>query len=166
MSQHTRPRRRSVAPAVTAVTVLGTLTLVASPAHAADIGVPCDPTALVRAVAAANASATPDTLSLAPNCVYTLTTTADPTWESGLPAIEGKLIVNGNNATIGRADDAPRFRIISNWGDLTLNEVTITGGHAPDGIGTNSFGEGTQGEAGGGIQNWGPVDHHQQRRHR
>jgi hypothetical protein len=91
---------------------------------------------------------------LAPNCVYTLTTLADTTQEAGLPAI---FTINGNHATIRRAEDASRFRIISNWGDLPLNEVTITGGHAPDGAGVNSFGDGNQGESGGGIQNWGPL---------
>jgi hypothetical protein len=139
------------------VTALGALTLAAPPAQAADIGVPCDPAALVKAVATANASKTPDTLSLAPNCVYTLTTAIDATWDSGLPAVDGKLTINGNHATIGRAQDAPQFRIISNWGDLTLNEVTVTGGHAPDGTGTDSSGEGNQGESGGGIQTWGPL---------
>lgn len=150
-------RRRSLLSATTAVTALGALTLTVPPASAAETSVPCDAAALVTAVTAANASSEPDTLSLTPNCVYTLTSAADITWASGLPAIRGKLSINGNHATIGRAEDAPQFRIISNWGDLTLNEVTITGGHAPDGVGTNSYGEGNQGAAGGGIQNWGPL---------
>jgi hypothetical protein len=154
MPQRTRVRRRSVA---TAVTALGAFTLAAPPAHAADIGVPCDPAALVQAVATANASSAPDTLSLAPNCVYTLTTAADVTWATGLPSVQGKLTINGNHATIARAKDAPQFRIIANWGDLTLNEVTITGGHAADGVGVDSFGDGQPGGSGGGIQNWGPL---------
>lgn len=149
-------RTRSVVPAAV-VSALGALTLAAPTAHAADIGVPCDPTALVQAVAAANASAEPDTLSLAPNCFYTLTAPADTTWDSGLPTIQGTLTINGNHATIGRAQNAPQFRLISNWGELTLNEVTLTGGHAPDGAGANPYGEGNAGEAGGGIQNWGPL---------
>src|SRR5436190_295850 len=76
---------------------------------------------------------------------------------TGLPAINGKLTINGNHATIGRAQDAPRFRIIDNWGELTLDKVTITGGHAADGAGTNSYGDGTGGGSGGGIRNWGPL---------
>ncbi len=147
-------RRRSVVPAVAA---LGALTLAATPAQAADIDVPCDPGALVESVAAANASTAADTLSLAPNCVYTLTTPADVPSGTGLPAINGKLTINGNHATIGRAQDAPRFRIIANWGELTLDKVTITGGHAPDGAGTNSYGDANGGGSGGGIQNWGPL---------
>ncbi|HEX6354793.1 hypothetical protein [Actinophytocola sp.] len=156
MPQSTSFRRRTVVPAATVV-ALGAVTLTAAPAQAADYDVPCDPTALVKAVATANASAAADTLSLAPNCVYTLTTAADTTWASGLPAIEGKLTINGNHATIGRAKGAPQFRIITNWGDLTLNAVTITGGHAPDGVGTNTYGEGNSGKSGGGIYNWGPL---------
>ncbi|MFD9889953.1 hypothetical protein ACFWY9_11485 [Amycolatopsis sp. NPDC059027] len=144
-------------PATVALTALGTLTLGAPSAYAADIDVPCDPAALIREVIAANASADPDTLSLAPNCVYTLTTPADATWVAGLPAIRGKLTINGNHATIARAQDAPQFRLISNWGDLTLNEITLTGGHAPDGVGTDSYGEGKPGGSGGGIENWGPL---------
>jgi hypothetical protein len=144
-------RKKSVIPVTTA---LAAVALAAPPARA-DTSVPCDPGALVQAVAAANASATADTLSLAPGCVYTLTTPADPA--AGLPAISGTLTVNGNHATIARAQNAPRFRIIDNWGDLTLNQVTITGGHATDGVGTDSYGEGNPGQSGGGIRNWGPL---------
>ncbi|OKK01187.1 hypothetical protein [Amycolatopsis sp. CB00013] len=146
--------RRRIA---TTAIVLGTFALVAQPAEAAETAVPCDPAALVQAVADANATAEPDTLTLAANCVYTLTAVADSTWNSGLPSIEGKLTVQGNHATIERAKDAPRFRIISNWGDLTLNEVTIAGGHASDGVGTNSYGDANPGGSGGGIQSWGPL---------
>ncbi|MGW4059207.1 hypothetical protein ACWEGE_13050 [Amycolatopsis sp. NPDC004747] len=139
------------------MTALGALALAAPQAQASDIDVPCDPAALVQAVAAAGASTAADTLSLAPNCVYTLTSPADSSSGTGLPAVNGKLTINGNHATIARAQDAPRFRIIDNWGDLTLDKVTITGGHAPDGAGTDSYGEGTGGASGGGIRNWGPL---------
>jgi hypothetical protein len=146
--------KRSVA---TAVSALGALTLAAPQALAAGSDVPCDSTALVLAVTAANATSTPDTLSLAPNCVYTLTSVADSANASGLPAIRGTLTVNGNHATITRAADAPQFRIVSSWGDLTLNDVTISGGRAPDGVGTDTYGTGTSGDGGGGIQSWGPL---------
>ncbi|MFI6303779.1 hypothetical protein ACIBCH_18060 [Amycolatopsis thailandensis] len=146
--------RRRVA---TTVTALGAFALVAPPAQAAEIAVPCDTGALVQAVASANATSTPDTLSLAANCIYTLTAVADIADKAGLPVIRGKLTINGNHATIARAEDAPQFRIISNWGDLSLDKVTITGGHAPDGIGVDSYGDANWGEAGGGIRNWGPL---------
>ncbi|GAB3745871.1 membrane protein [Amycolatopsis oliviviridis] len=141
----------------TTVTALGVFALVASPAQAAEIAVPCDPGVLVQAIADANATTTPDTLSLAANCVYALTAVADTTDSAGLPAVKGKLTIKGNNATIARAKDAPQFRIISNWGDLSLDKVTITGGHAPDGVGTDAAGKGKGGEDGGGIENWGPL---------
>ncbi|MGW4113369.1 hypothetical protein ACWEFJ_21080 [Actinosynnema sp. NPDC004786] len=152
-----RRRRLSVVPTFAAATTLGALVLSAPPAHAADTDVPCDPAALVAAVAAASASTAPDTLSLAPGCVYTLTAPAVPGGHEGLPTIRGTLTVRGNGATIARAQDAPRFRLISNWGDLTLERLTLTGGHAPDGVGVNSYGEGNPGESGGAIENWGPL---------
>ncbi|WP_460391863.1 hypothetical protein [Actinophytocola sediminis] len=136
---------------------MGSLTLIATPAGADNISVPCDPVALVKAVTTANASTAPDTVTLTPNCVYTLTEQADATVNAGLPRITGTLTIDGNHATIVRAPNAPRFRLISNWGSLTLNEVTLTGGHAPDGVGTNSFGDGDSGDSGGGIQNWGTL---------
>ncbi|RSN52267.1 hypothetical protein DMH01_42030 [Amycolatopsis sp. WAC 04182] len=136
---------------------MGAFALVAPPAHAAETAVPCDSAALIQAIAEANATPAPDTLSLAAKCVYTLTAVADAYWKAGLPSIEGKLTVNGNHATVERAKDAPRFRIINNRGDLTLNELTIAGGHAPDGAGTNSSGDANPGGSGGGIQNWGPL---------
>ncbi|MEU4443844.1 hypothetical protein AB0K14_20900 [Actinosynnema sp. NPDC050801] len=157
MPQRNKPGRRSVVPLATAVATAGALALPASPAHAADIDVPCDPSALVGAVAAASASTDPDTLSLAPNCVYTLTAPAVVGGKTGLPEIRGTLTVRGNNATIRRAPDAPQFRLVSNWGDLTLDRVTLTGGHAPDGVGADTSGQGRAGDSGGAIQNWGPL---------
>ena len=155
--QRKKTGRRSAAPVATAVVTLGALVLPASPAHAADIAVPCDAVALVDAVAAANASPGEDTLTLTPNCVYTLTRPAVEQGAEGLPRIMAKLTIQGNGATIRRAPDAPQFRLISNWGDLTLDRVTLTGGQAPDGVGTDSSGEGSPGESGGAIQNWGPL---------
>lgn len=155
MTQRIGFRRRFPVPA-TVVTTLAALAVAAPPAHAA-VDVPCDPAALVAAVAAAGASPEPDTLSLAPDCVYTLTAPAEPAGADGLPAIKGELTVHGNRATIRRAPDAPQFRLISNWGALTLDNITLTGGHAPDGVGTNWFGDGGQGGSGGAIMNWGPL---------
>ncbi|MFJ1765453.1 hypothetical protein ACIOD2_34370 [Amycolatopsis sp. NPDC088138] len=149
-----RLRRRSAA---TAVTALGVLALAAPPAQAAETTVPCDPAALVSAVGAASASTEADTLTLTPDCVYTLTAVADTLWDAGLPAVKGKLTVHGNHATIRRAPDAPQFRLIANDGDLTLTDLTLTGGHAPDGTGVDTYGDGTSGEAGGAIQSWGPL---------
>ncbi|MFC3454593.1 hypothetical protein [Amycolatopsis speibonae] len=141
---------------------MGTFGLVASPAEAAEIAVPCDAGALVQAVARANASFTPNTLSLAANCVYTLTAVADTAQNAGLPAIRGKLTINGNHATVARAKGAPQFRIISNWGDLTLDKVTITGssitgnsagagGRGGNRVAAKPGGQGGSGGFGGGV---------------
>ncbi|ALG15045.1 hypothetical protein [Kibdelosporangium phytohabitans] len=140
------------------MTVLAAFALAAPAAHAGTIDVPCDPDALIEAVHTANASYfEPDTLSLAANCVYTLTEPVPGRWAAGLPAIEDTLTIDGNNATIRRLPDAPRFRIITNRRDLTLNNITITGGHVPDATGTDSSGGGNFGEDGGGIDTWGPL---------
>ncbi|MBB5850346.1 hypothetical protein ACFQ05_42170 [Amycolatopsis umgeniensis] len=153
MTPSARSRRR----VATTVIALGAFALVAPPAQAAEVAVPCDAAALVQAVATASAGFGPNTLSLAANCVYTLTAAADAGQSAGLPLIRGKLTINGNHATIARAQDAPQFRIISNWGDLTLHEITIAGGHAPDGVGVNAYGQPNPGNSGGGIDNWGPL---------
>ncbi|MBN6041153.1 hypothetical protein JYK18_40275 [Amycolatopsis sp. 195334CR] len=129
----------------------------APPALAAEVSVPCDSGALVQAVAAASGSADPDTLSLAPGCVYTLTEAAEPGWVTGMPVFKGEITVHGNHATIARAPDAPRFRLVFNWGKLTLHDVTITGGHTPDGVGADASGRGNPGESAGGIYNWGTL---------
>ena len=151
-----RPRPGVVV--ATAVTALGAFALAAPTASAAVSDVPCDSAALVQAVVAANATDEPDTLSLTPNCVYMLTTAVDGTWGSGLPMIKGTLTVNGNNATIARAADAPQFRILLNDGALTLNAVTLTGGHALDAVGADSWGgDGRTGEDGGAVLSWGPL---------
>ncbi|WP_326959713.1 hypothetical protein [Amycolatopsis sp. NBC_01286] len=139
----TKLRRRA-----TVVTALGALALVAPPAQAAETAVPCDAAALVQAVAAASTTPDADTLSLAPGCDYALTAVADTAWAAGLPSVRGKLTVQGNHATIRRATGAPQFRLIANWGDLTLIDVTLTGGHAPDGVGAGSDGRGNPGESG------------------
>ena len=149
-------RSRPGVVAATAVTALGAFVLAAPTASAAESDVPCDSAALVQAVAAANATAESDTLSLTPDCVYTLTTAIGGTYGSGLPIIKGTLTVNGNNATIARAPDAPQFRILLNNGDLTLNSVTLTGGHALDAVGADRWGGGgNDGENGGAVLSWG-----------
>jgi hypothetical protein len=107
------------------------------------ISVACDVPDLIDAINAANANAAPSTLELASNCVYTLTevnTTVTGTFngmtydygEVGLPPISTPITINGHNATITRAADAPHFRIffILYPGNLTLNDLTITNGYA------------------------------------
>lgn len=74
-----------------------------------------------------------DTIELANNSTYTLTNIHNISHGStGLPVIEGKLIINGHGSTITRDADAPDFRIllIATTGDLTLNDLTISNGRA------------------------------------
>ncbi len=75
-------------------------------------------------------------LDLAGDCTYLLTADLDG---SGLPAITTPINLNGGkNTAIERAAAAHQLRIVTvnAGGDLTLNHLTITGGH------TNGAGEG------------------------
>jgi hypothetical protein len=97
---------------------------------------------LIAAINLANAAAG-GTLNLAANCTYTLTAN-NPTTGDGLPSITQPITVNGNNATIARAEltNLP-FRIfdVGSGGNLSLQNLTVTGGRTPA----------TPSVAGGGI---------------
>jgi len=89
--------------------------------------VPCDPTALQNAVAAAPSG---ETLVLAAGCIYSIVTPATP--EDALPVIAKALTIVGRGATIQRSPQATaNFRIIEvqSPGNLTLTAVTIAKGH-------------------------------------
>ncbi|MEV6699327.1 hypothetical protein AB0M68_19485 [Streptomyces sp. NPDC051453] len=105
------------------------------------ISVPCNEGALVNAINTANSTpTTPDTLNLAPRCIYILTTNHG-SGVDGLPGITSPITINGRGATITRASSAPEFRIlfVAPNGGLTLNKTTISNGKT--------------GAGGGGIQN-------------
>ena len=102
-----------------------------------------DTSGLVAAVAGANGSAGPTTITLAKNCTYVLNAPAVPGGNDGLPVIVTTLTINGNGSTIARsaAPSTPNFRIIEigipngpggvpagKLGSLTLNDLTVTGG--------------------------------------
>lgn len=103
-----------------------------------------DVAGLIAAINTANTNPGADTINLAPGGTYTLTVVDNP--GNGLPIIFSQITINGNGATIQRSSavGTPDFRIIQvtgpNAGDLTLNGVTITGGHLV-------------GNSGGGIYN-------------
>jgi len=110
--------------------------------------VACDVADLIAAINSANADAALDILELDSGCVYMLTevdTTVTSTFDDtifvygdvGLPPISTPITINGNNATIRRADDAPDFRIfyITDTGNLILNDLTITNGFADAAVG-------------------------------
>lgn len=90
-------------------------------ASAATLPVACSEAALRTAIDTANATSTSDTLNLAPNCTYRLT--------SELPAITSPIVVNGNGDTITRVSGT--FRILTvDGGALTLRAAVLSNGDA------------------------------------
>ncbi|MFZ5923393.1 MAG: choice-of-anchor Q domain-containing protein [Chloroflexota bacterium] len=87
-----------------------------------------DVAALVAALNAANANGEADTLTLADNCVYTLT--AIDNGDNGLPQVTSQITLDGNGSTIQRGSGAPAFRIfqVGDAGSLTLNDLTLQNG--------------------------------------
>lgn len=104
--------------------------------------VPCDVTALVDAIDAANTAGS-GTIKLTQGCVYLITSPA--TASDGLPAITGDITINGGNATIARDSSAPLFRLLTvNPGaTLTVKRVQFEGGSTAG--------------PGGGLQNLGTL---------
>ena len=114
--------------------------------------IPCDAFELVDAINKANLAGGIHTLELAQGCTYELTWIEDMTnGNNGLPAIQTQIKIDGNGATIKRAEDAPNFRIlqVGTKANLTLNNLTIQNGHA-DGAGSTNYEKN-----GGGILNLG-----------
>ncbi|MET9088428.1 hypothetical protein ABZX77_42205 [Streptomyces sp. NPDC004237] len=90
--------------------------------------VSCSTAALTAAIVGADPR---ETLSLARNCTYHLTTPFST--GEGLPPISQELTIRGNGATIVRDGNAtPAFRIfhVLNGGDLRLQDLTVRGGNA------------------------------------
>src|SRR5689334_9859299 len=121
-----------------AAILLGGL-LAATPAQAAAAGsVPCSPAALIAAITAAN-TAGGGTINLAAGCTYRLTSADNG--ENGLPVITTRIGVNGNGATIaGNSSDFRIFEVDGPGGNLSLQNVTITGGSADIGGGIENAG--------------------------
>lgn len=116
------------------------LALSNTPVYAATINVDGTSCTLVDAITAANtdtavggcsAGSGADTIVLQPGSTHTLTSVNNTTYgPNGLPVIDSEITIQGNGATVERDSGAPDFRIlaVSNSGDLTLNDTTITGG--------------------------------------
>ncbi|WP_324783521.1 hypothetical protein [Streptomyces sp. H51] len=83
--------------------------------------VACSEDALSTAITEANAAPSA-VLSLAPGCVYSLTTR--------LPEVTGNITINANGDTITRGIGATAFRILTVSGRLTLNDATVSNGDA------------------------------------
>ncbi|GIH13720.1 right-handed parallel beta-helix repeat-containing protein [Rugosimonospora africana] len=103
------------------------MSLAALPRPGAGTPVSCDPAALIAAIERANANGG-GTLALARDCTYSLA--ADAGNQFGLPVIAQPITLLGNGATIARAATAPAFGIfgVAFSGDLTLRDLTLTGG--------------------------------------
>ncbi|GAA5186714.1 hypothetical protein GCM10023322_33570 [Rugosimonospora acidiphila] len=130
--------------------------------------VPCAADRLIEAIVRANASGGAN-LRLTERCTYTLTAAQG---SDGLPIVTQPITIDGQGATIVRAANAANFRILNVGvgGDLTLKDLTVAGGFAPDspgggGILVQSGGQATLRNAavvdnrsatvGGGIANYG-----------
>src|SRR5690242_19435490 len=112
--------------------------LTAAPAQAAAAGsVPCSPGALVAAITAANAAGG-GTINLASGCTYALATADNGA--NGLPVVTTRIGVNGNGATIDGTSTVRTFEVDGPGGNLSLQNVTITGGPADIGGGILNVG--------------------------
>ena len=111
--------------------------LAAAPAQAAAGGsVPCSSAALIAAITAANAAGG-GTINLAAGCTYALT--AADNGENGLPVIATRIGVNGNGATIDGTKTVRVLEVDGPGGNLSLQNVTITGGSADNGGGIENL---------------------------
>lgn len=151
---------------------LGLLSAGAAPASAA-APLPCDASALVAAINAANAGTGTRSLQLASNCTYDLTTPASTGTRgaNGLPIIKTDITLIGHRTVIRRTG-GPNFRImeVAQGKTLVATGITFTGGDAgpwPGGAILNARGRlilqlvrltGNRADAGGGLANdRGPV---------
>ncbi len=127
----------------------------------------CD---LVSAIETANASAEDDVIDLGDQTI-TLTLAYDNGGDmsTGLPTIvdaatAGRLRVQNGSITRSSDGGTPQFRLlyVAENADLSLDRVTLSNGHAPDGAdganGSSSGGAGDEGASGGAIYNRGNLN--------
>jgi hypothetical protein len=98
--------------------------------HGNKTHVSCSQAALVAAIDAAN-SGGGGTLSLAHGCHYQLTVSPDSS-ENGLPPITSAITIVGNHATIDGTNSFRAFEVDGPGGNLSISQLTITGGSAQD----------------------------------
>ena len=83
------------------------------------------------------------TVNLKPGCTYTLTDATPPNDDNGLPVITNNVTINGSGDTVTRAATAANFRffeIDGAHGNLTLNLLTLSNGHASGSLGNGRGG--------------------------
>jgi hypothetical protein len=110
----------------------------AAPAAQASSGVtvPCSgpgggPAGLIAAINTAN-SGGGAMINLAAGCTYSLTAannTNPMLGDNGLPVITSRIILNGFRTTIAGNDTSFRILMVTGSGNLTLQGLTVTGGH-------------------------------------
>jgi len=107
--------------------------------------IPCgDVTQLIAAINDANSNpGIHAEIHLADGCTYELVSiTGIVNGRNGLPSIASHIVIHGHGATILRSEDntTHNFRLfhVSESGDLTLNDLALTQGHA-DGDGSDSY---------------------------
>src|SRR6476646_5692136 len=127
--------RKQLTLCVAMCVALGVLGL--APAQAAQV--PCGNTgALVQAVSNALNN---DVVALTGGCTYTFTGSVED--NSAFPVIRKTITIEGNGATLVRsAAEQFRFFSIDAGANLTVRDVTIDGGHAPDGPNGSDAGPG------------------------
>ncbi|MEU9242297.1 hypothetical protein [Streptomyces sp. NPDC048385] len=112
------------------------------PSLALVVNVPsCSESDLQSAIGAV--AAVGGTVNLKAGCTYTLTDATPPNDDNGLPVITNNVTINGNGDTITRAATAANFRffeINGPQGNLTLNILTLSNGHASGGLGNGRGG--------------------------
>src|SRR5216683_5491435 len=123
------------------------LLLAAAPAAQASSGatVPCSgpgggPAGLIAAINTANASGGA-MINLAAGCTYALTAannTNPMSGGNGLPVITSRIILNGFHTTIAGNGTSFRILMVTGSGNLTLQGLTVTGGHT-GGLGGGIF---------------------------
>src|SRR5215475_10166044 len=138
------------------------IVMVAQPSAAsASATVPCTQGALAAAIKVAN-DAGGGTINLASGCDYALTSADNP--GNGLPLVTTRIAVNGNGATIDGTGTVRVLEVDGPGGNLSLQNLTITGGSADIGGGIENAGGtvtlnhtqvtgNTATQAGGGIAN-------------
>src|ERR1017187_10260508 len=123
------------------------LFLAAVPAAQASTGatVPCSgpgggPAGLIAAINTADASGGA-MINLAAGCTYALTAAINTNpmlGDNGLPVITSRIILNGFRTTIAGNDTSFRILMVTGSGNLTLQGLTVTGGHT-GGLGGGIF---------------------------
>lgn len=109
-TNRTNPWRRAFYATVALALLLFGLWGTWQPAHADSLNVSCQPQALSSAILIANGNNTIDTLTLTPNCIYEFA--AEHSNDNALPTITNRLTIEGNNATIRRAQNTAPFRLL------------------------------------------------------